>query len=97
MTAVILAIPSTFDIAARSVRIALDAYNGLARRPRSRRAWVHVQCLLWNARQDAVRAGVLDRKSDSYRFLSDRLHDANRRIESADLRTRMWGIADPRV
>lgn len=50
---------------------------------RSAACWAGLQCRLWNARQDAVAAGLLDRGSDSYRFVSDRYDDVCRRLAAA--------------
>lgn len=87
---------STRAAAIRQLAIALRAYEGLASRPRKRHAWAYVQCALWNARQDAVRAGILVRGTQSYVFVTDRLYDANMRVERANLLESL-GTADVRV
>lgn len=82
--------------AQRQLSIALRAYEGLASRPRTRHAWSYVQCALWNARQDAVRAGILVHGTESYVFVTDRLYDANMRVEKANILESL-GTSDVRV
>lgn len=66
---------------ARELGLAID--DELTRRARleqwqgrSPYAWAALVCRLWNARHDAVAAGVLLHGSDAYRSISDRLNDA---------------------
>jgi hypothetical protein len=92
----VLDLPSPAVIAHRALNTALRAYAGLSRRKRTRRAWVYVENALWNARQDAVAAGVLARGSQSWEFVTGRLHDANAKVERARLAESM-GHADFRI
>lgn len=55
---------------------ALRSYHKAASRPRKVACWDFVACQLWNARQDAVRSGAVDRDSNDYAFISDRYNDA---------------------
>lgn len=55
---------------------------------RSSAAWDEVTARLWNARQDAVAAGVLIQGSQSYVSVSDRLTDCKRQAEIAERRER---------
>lgn len=75
---------------------ALRCYSKAASRPRKAACWSFVACELWNARQDAVRAGVLDRESDSYAFISDCYTDAQLRSEQGHA-LEIAGHADVRV
>jgi hypothetical protein len=68
---------------ARELGLAID--DELTRRARleqwqgrSSAAWDAIVCRLWNARQDAVAAGVLVKGSNTYQAVSDRLVDAKR-------------------
>ena len=67
----------------KALNHALRCYNKMASRPRTGNAWAWMECELWNARADAVRLGALDRNSDNYVFVSDRLHDAQHRRQWA--------------
>jgi hypothetical protein len=46
-------------------------------------AWQELLSRMWQARSNAVEAGVLDRASESYRFVSDRIRDVERRVDLA--------------
>lgn len=50
---------------------------------RTLEAWQELLCRLWCTRSAAVKAGVLDRASEGYRFVSDRIRDVERRVEVA--------------
>lgn len=50
-------------------------YNKLTTRERSADAWAALECRMWNARADALRAGSLIRGSQDYIMFSDRLND----------------------
>lgn len=72
----------TYQAAADALRRALRVYNKATSRPRKAECWAYVECQLWNARQDAVHAGVIARGTGSYSFVSDRLVDSGHRLES---------------
>lgn len=73
---------TTHPAAAELARALLRYHRGAAR-PRSADFWGEVQTRIWNARQNAVHAGVLDRASDAYEFVSARYRDAEQRREYA--------------
>lgn len=84
------------QIAGEQLARALRVYNKAASRPRKAQCWAYVSCLLWNARQDAVRAGSLRRDTDQYVFVSDRYRDAeDKRAFARTLEG--FGHADVRV
>lgn len=41
---------------------------------------------MWQARSNAVEAGLLDRASEGYRFVSDRIRDVEHRVVTAKRR-----------
>lgn len=84
------------DAAGQALTRALRVYHKAASRPRTAQCWAYVQCELWNARQDAVRAGFLVRGSQEHRFVSDRYTDATNRLDTAR-RMERAGRADARV
>lgn len=49
-------------------------------------AWQELLSRMWQARSNAVDAGVLDRTSDCYRAVSDRIRDVEHRVEVAKRR-----------
>lgn len=55
-------------------------------RGRTLDAWQELLARMWQARSNAVEAGVLDRTSESYRFVSDRIRDVEHRVEVAKRR-----------
>lgn len=46
-------------------------------------AWRELLARMWQARSNAVEAGVLDRASESYRAVSDRIRDVEHRVTVA--------------
>lgn len=62
-------------------RARLEQWQG-----RSPYAWDALVYRLWNARQDAVAAGVLDPTGDAYRAITDRLTDARHEQQVATRR-----------
>ncbi len=76
---------------AESLRWALRCYARMASRPRKSAAWSWMGCQLWNARQDAVRAGILVKHrpdgslTDAWEFVSARYRDCVERVELARL------------
>lgn len=46
-------------------------------------AWQELLARMWQARSNAVEAGMLDRASEGYRAVSDRIRDVERRVEVA--------------
>lgn len=50
---------------------------------RTLEAWREFLSRLWQARSNAVEAGVLDRASESYRCVSDRIRDVEMRVTTA--------------
>lgn len=69
----------------RALSRALRCYERAASRPRKIACWEFVSQQLWNARQDALHSGVLDRDSERYREISHRYSDARRRCEFGHL------------
>lgn len=78
------------------VNRALRCYHKAASRPRKAACWSFVACELWNARQDAIRAGALVRGTEEHRFVSDRYTDAQLRSEHGHA-LEIAGHADVRV
>lgn len=92
--------PLELDIDATAAGLALTralrVYAKAASRPRKAQCWAYVQTELWNARQDALRAGVLKRGTQAYAFVSARYRDASLQLETARSMERA-GHADARV
>lgn len=55
-------------------------------RGRTLECWSELLARLWQARSNAVGAGVLDRGSEVYRAVSDRIRDVEHRVRVAKLR-----------
>jgi len=72
-----LVVESPAAAAHRALSIAMAAYAGYARRPRSVEAWSACASMLWLARQDAVAAGILQHGTDAYELVSARYRDAD--------------------
>lgn len=63
-----------------------DRELGAYWRGRTLDAWRELLNRLWQARSNAVAAGVLDRASESYRAVSDRIREVEHRVEVAKRR-----------
>ncbi len=66
----------------------LVRYARLATKPRTPDAWAALTCRMWEARSEALKAGVLVKHrpdgslSDNYLFFSDRMRDAEQRTQA---------------
>ena len=96
----IYASPMELDLPAQEATLALRRAIRIFRRAscrmRKAQCWAYVMHELWNARQHAVRIGVLERGTETYNYVSAKYEQACSRYETARSMERS-GIADART